>query len=821
MRGPVRVVPFLLVMNEISVGDTGSRKTVVPELLNQLRRIRNELAHGEVRIDSETLRQRISELGLDIPPSELGAFISALTEYFGATTGQVYVPAALLDVVAALLIAHPAKIVCDPWAGIGALVATVSQATGAQRALAFTRNSQEAELGRVLTRSADWSVGDVFELLRSLDTALDVAASILPFGGTVNQSMSVTSPSGETVQLSGDLGQSILVATAMRLSAEGIGLFVVTPSFFFSQLSARHQLDRLGLGIDAALALPSGTFAPYTNIPTYLIRVRRQPLERMFVAQLSIDRNTNREVVANLVQAREGGSLDLGRFVEPQAFIGLDAIRTADRFEEVASRFGAPPVRLGDIATAINLGRSGEDFQFPKLDNSIYVPLIGNTEVVDSQGDLRLKAQNYCQVRIDPARSDARFVAQFLNAEFGKEVRESSKSGAYVLKLNKQTITALHVFVPPIQQQRLMLETEARIMAEHNTLLGLQNELAALRRDLWSDPRASKDVSQRVTVLANRMSTGITAHANECLDQWFETLPFPLASILRAWQATPSQDFKTKHEHLLHFFEAIAEFTSAILLSAFASNESLFGPHREKMKEILGKQHLSFRRATFGTWKIVVEYLGKQTRVMLADAGKKTEDAKNARVLCGELFGDSSLALPTTVSRPEVADILSRTNKMRNDWTGHGGVVGQEEARIRNEKLLGEVQTLRQIFADAWIHSQLVQAVHCRPRRGLFENEIAILAGSNSEFLKETRPMSTWLDVEQLYLVHKDTGRALQVLPLVRVGPSPNSVKNTCYFFNRFERDGVRFVSYHFSDTPELTAGLDETASALKGLMDI
>ena len=69
----------------------------------------------------------------------------------------------------------------------------------------------------------------------------------------------------------------------------------------------------------------------------------------------------------------------------------------------------------------------------------------------------------------------------------------------------------------------------------------------------------------------------------------------------------------------------------------------------------------------------------------------------------------------------------------------------------------------------------------------MFENEIAILMGSNSEFLKETRPMSTWLDVEQLYLARKDGGRALRLLPLVKVGPSPQSAKNACYFFNRLD----------------------------------
>ncbi len=159
----------------------------------------------------------------------------------------------------------------------------------------------------------------------------------------------------------------------------------------------------------------------------------------------------------------------------------------------------------------------------------------------------------------------------------------------------------------------------------------------------------------------------------------------------------------------------------------------------------LARQHLSFRRATFGTWKLVVEYLGKQTRQLLS-TGRDSDDAKNNRAVCAAIFADPSLVLPTALSRTEISGILSRTNKMRNDWTGHGGVVGQDEAQLRNEQLLAEVQNLRESFADVWANVQLIRALQCRPRRGLFENEIAVLMGSNSEFLKDLRPMSTWLE---------------------------------------------------------------------------
>ena len=157
---------------------------------------------------------------------------------------------------------------------------------------------------------------------------------------------------------------------------------------------------------------------------------------------------------------------------------------------------------------------------------------------------------------------------------------------------------------------------------------------------------------------------------------------------------------------------------------------------------------------------------------------------------------------------------------MRNDWSGHGGVVGQDEAKLRNEYLLKEVHTLRALMADVWLETQLIRGLDCRPRHGVFENEIAIIMGSNSEFLKEARPMNSWLDVEDLYLSRKDASGSLRLLPLIQVGPSPQSAKNACYFFNRLEKDGVRFISYHFVDHPELKGSFDETSKTIEFLTD-
>ena len=123
-------------------------------------------------------------------------------------------------------------------------------------------------------------------------------------------------------------------------------------------------------------------------------------------------------------------------------------------------------------------------------------------------------------------------------------------------------------------------------------------------------------------------------------------------------------------------------------------------------------------------------------------------------------------------------------------------------------------------MADVWDSSLIVNALHCKPSKGVCRNEIQSLKGSNSEFLKESRAMSTCLDVDSLYVINGDQCNALKLLPLVRVGASPGTAKNACYFFNRTERDGARFVSYHFAGQPELSGLFEEAIDAIKFLSE-
>src|SRR5438552_14408072 len=218
--------------------------------------------------DPKELADLLQKEGIHFRSSELTQWGQILATRFGRHIGLFHVPEWLAGIFDSLAKGIGATTICDPWAGIGLLVAVVRDTTEAKRTLAFSRNDAEAALGKILVPDADWRIGEPIELLDSVNNQIDVAVSILPMGAKTSVPLTIATRTGESVELQDDLGNLLLVATSIRLSADGVGLFVVTPSFFFSQRSVFRHFNALGLGMEAALALPPGTFAPYTNIPT-------------------------------------------------------------------------------------------------------------------------------------------------------------------------------------------------------------------------------------------------------------------------------------------------------------------------------------------------------------------------------------------------------------------------------------------------------------------------------------------------------------------------------------------------------------------------
>jgi len=223
--------------------------------------------------DPSELARTLTERQLLPKQSEIPEAANLLAKYAGSLGGLMPIPTVLPDVISKILTSHAAETILDPWAGLGALLAIAQRATSAARCIAYNINASEGDLAKVLFPQAEWSVGQPLALLPQLESSVDVVVSCLPFNARTNESLELAGTAGNPIELKDDLGNLILAASTAHLSENGVGLFVVPPSFFFASRSILRQFTELGFNVDAALALPPGSFAPYTSIGTYLLVV--------------------------------------------------------------------------------------------------------------------------------------------------------------------------------------------------------------------------------------------------------------------------------------------------------------------------------------------------------------------------------------------------------------------------------------------------------------------------------------------------------------------------------------------------------------------
>ena len=138
-------------------------------------------------------------------------------------------------------------------------------------------------------------------------------------------------------------------------------------------------------------------------------------------------------------------------------------------------------------------------------------------------------------------------------------------TGSTIPRIKRNLLAESRLYLPSIEEQMVAIDAVSEIRR-------MRSELAELESRIWDRPREASYVSEAI---------GKVNHEDRFSD-WTETLPFPLASILRAYHAvdrTPNE----KYERLLYFFEAFAVFWATIHLSAVRTRDPKWLAVKEKL----------------------------------------------------------------------------------------------------------------------------------------------------------------------------------------------------------------------------------------------
>jgi|GEM_PF-1961131 hypothetical protein len=732
---------------------------------------------------------KVREGGDKLSASELVLLQKGCVEPYG-TLG---VPLAVASFITKLLQVKGATRVLDPLGGNGLLGAYIAETLPLERVDILSIDEDSEVLLRPLNLS-NLSL-HLIERIRGAESHLadqyDAIVSLPPIGTKATE-LTIES-SVEPIELNDCTSLLVMAYMESRLSQSGIITFLVPPRFAWErgQKSVRRNLKRLGLHLSALLELKAGIF-PGTSSTLFLAIIERREFPNLFVAEMPEDADAQTQLIQRLVQRKPGPSPSMGRLTSIEGFHGLSSLEARERYIRLAKSKDLRPVAFETAVSDVRSPKKvGAEFRgCEEHPCAVYLPEGANARATVCQSDLPPELKSYLQLIVDPSVVLPEYLAKYLAAPIGLSWRQSVTSGTAMSRVSRTLLADSKLYLPAIADQKASLEAASEIGR-------LRVELIELESRLWDEPYQASKIAEAVHMVNHE----------ERLQDWIETLPFPLASILRSYYAQDHTS-KEKYERLLHFFEAFTLFCATMHVSAFKNNEALWRPLRNDIVRMMSKNGLSLERASFGAWRIVSEVLSGKLRAML----KNPDETLVACALYATVDSSPLKLLAST----DLTLLIQTMNRCRNNWQGHGGAVTEAEANERHALLGQDLGKLREMTGRTFLQYQMVEPQETDVLDGpLFRTKIRRVVGSNPQLEHDVIVLKVPATKGKLYMHHIEHNEALRLIPFVQVH---DAAQPASYFYNRCEKGGIRMVSYHFSHTSEMIGPANGLADLLMEL---
>jgi hypothetical protein len=157
----------------------------------------------------------------------------------------------------------------------------------------------------------------------------------------------------------------------------------------------------------------------------------------------------------------------------------------------------------------------------------------------------------------------------------------------------------------------------------------------------------------------------------------------------------------------------------------------------------------------------------------------------------------------------------------RNNWIGHGPVASEAEWQRRLSAAESTLSRIRGVVGDTFVGWEMLRAGQGGNRAGVISTSVERLTGSQRAFRKGRVELREWPEEGGLYMLEAGSSLPLRLAPLFTLKHSPASAEDSCYFYDRLERDGVRWVSYHFEDQPDLISPNQEVVDLIAELNEL
>lgn len=557
------------------------------------------------------------------------------------------------------------------------------------------------------------------------------------------------------------------------LTQNGFGIFLLANCGFYGIHTKRwlSALAAKGINLAAIIDMPEGLYLPSTLVSSKIVIFSKIMREKLFLAKAKSDSDAQLIAENFISYTYSLKSEALGTWVDHNTYQDYEIYENEQRRKRTITKlekaYNGKRMPIAEISFAVNLPRRN-DSPFIEAENALYLPKYSNINVVTNMNELQTNPMCCFQILVDQEQILPEFLKFFFNSDSGVSIRMCAAT--YHFQLNIERIKKMEVPVPSIK-------TQAAVLGVYAELNKIELEASRLKDRLENVPASFSNIAKEIKNINNN---------GDKFEQWIESLPYPLATILKRYIA--SDTYQQKQEMLFYFFEAYSIFIAAILTAVYQQPQfnNSFGI------EDVGAAY--FEKPSFGAWIKMGRALAKFFRIRMDDS--KMIDS----ILYGFHTDDRSLV--NLICLGDVYSILQKTCDYRNSWKGHSGISSEIILADHVRVLEGELFNLQKRLKDLYDKIRLVRPVSLKLQHGEFTNKVEVLTGSNSIFKKDEINGDA-LDEDRLYIQIMDTGETFDIPPFFVLKNSPDEVKNACYFYNRIEGSQSRYVSYHFEGKPE------------------
>ena len=293
----------------------------------------------------------------------------------------------------------------------------------------------------------------------------------LPYGLTLEDY-----PQG-TIRKRYRASQIDILNIANLLCDDGLVLSSIEPNLYSTTIGKEFEkeLNSIGVYINAYIRAPKGLLFPETYLSPVFVIISRNRNSKIFLAEIE-DKDQAIVIARNFISQYESLELPDGKLLERDSFFGFDNLHILQQIDRLKVQFsGFEEYQLSDLAESIKTLRSGN--QFEDLKNAVYVPSIGNSDVVINLPDFKLKQHNYFQIVLKQNISNE-YLMLFFQTALGRLILRSTFSESYISHSTKKRLEKALVVLPPKKIQDQIIKMNEKLDKLKVVIENITSELA-------------------------------------------------------------------------------------------------------------------------------------------------------------------------------------------------------------------------------------------------------------------------------------------------------------------------------------------------------